>query len=313
MSGLNWRNIVWSFKHVYAGYWSPLTWISHMIDCQLFGLNPGAHHMMNVLYHAVNTVLLFVLLNRLTGALWRSAFVAALFAWHPLRVESVAWACERKDVLCALFWMLALLCYARYTRAKGESSSSSISSSSNSTVFQFLASPAYWLTLFLFACGLMSKPMAVTLPCVLLLLDFWPLRRFTAIAVAKQSGDGSMLQRLIIEKIPFFALSLISCLATCHAASTLSAPLSFRLANSLSGYLRYITKTFAPVDLAVLYPLPAHAPVAGAIAGAVMLLVISLAFIFLSGGAVSAGRMALVSRDARPGHRNCASGLSIHS
>jgi protein O-mannosyl-transferase len=261
-SGLHWRNIVWSFTHFYAGYWIPLTWISHMLDCQLFGLNPGAHHMVNVLIHAANTVLLFVFLNRLTGAQWRSAFVAALFAWHPLHVESVAWACERKDVLCAFFWMLTLLCYARYARAKGESSSSS---SSSSLLF-------YWLALFFFACGLMSKPMVVTLPFVLLLLDFWPFQRFNVLT----------FQRLLVEKIPFFALSLAASLATCHAAPTTATPLSFRLANSLSGYLTYISKTFAPVNLAVLYPLPAHAPVAGAIAGAVVLLLVSLAFILMA-------------------------------
>src|SRR5580698_5836485 len=123
-SGLSWENIRWSFEHVYAGYWAPLTWISHMIDCSLFGLHPAGHHLVNVLIHTVNAVLLFILLNYMTGATgpsplrsdatWRSAFVAAAFAWHPLRVESVAWACERKDVLSGLFWLLALLCYARY-------------------------------------------------------------------------------------------------------------------------------------------------------------------------------------------------------
>jgi protein O-mannosyl-transferase len=272
VSGLRWQNIVWSFTHFHAGYWIPLTWISHMVDCQLFGLNPGAHHMISVLFHAANTVLLFALLNYMTGALWRSAFVAALFAWHPLHVESVAWACERKDVLCAFFWMLTLLCYARFARTKRESSSASCST---------LRNPHYWLALLLFACGLMSKPMVVTLPFVLLLLDFWPLQ----LVGSKQTEDGrvntSTLLRLLIEKLPFLALSLASCLATIHAAPTFAEPLSFRLAKSLAAYLLYMGKTFAPVNLAVIYPLSAHAPVAGAIAGAVVLLACSLIFIFL--------------------------------
>jgi tetratricopeptide (TPR) repeat protein len=278
VSGLNWRNIVWSFTHFYAGYWAPLTWISHMIDCQLFGLNPAAHHMVNVLIHAANTVLLFTLLNRLTGSLWRSAFVAATFAWHPLRVESVAWACERKDVLCAFFWMLTLLCYSRHAQNTGKDGGQGVeiapSRSTRSSILPLLSSPFYWLALLFFACGLMSKPMVVTLPFVLLLLDFWPLGRF-------ERTKGPV--RLVAEKIPFFALSLISCLITAHAAPTSSIPLSFRLANSLSGYLRYISKTFVPVHLAVIYPLPAHPPIAGAIAGAVVVVLVSLVFIFLAG------------------------------
>ncbi|HEV2320536.1 MAG TPA: tetratricopeptide repeat protein [Verrucomicrobiae bacterium] len=280
VSGLRWQNLLWSFTHFYAGYWIPLTWISHMIDCQLFGLNPGAHHMISVLIHAANAVLLFVLLNYMTGAMWRSAFVAALFAWHPLHVESVAWACERKDVLCAFFWMLALLCYAHYVEGKRAPSSSSSSSSSaipQSTIRNVL----YWLALLFFACGLMSKPMVVTLPFVLLLLDFWPLQRVGS----RQTQDGrfnaSTLLRVLIEKFPFLVLSSASCLATVHATPTFGEPLSFRLAKSLAAYLLYLVKIFAPINLAVIYPLPAHTPAVGAIAGALVLLACSLTFIFL--------------------------------
>ena len=152
-------SLSWAFTSGYASNWHPLTWISHMLDYQLFGLNPGAHHLMNVLLHTANTLLLFILLNNLTGAIWRSAFVAALFAWHPLHVESVAWASERKDVLSAFFWMLTLIAYARYTK----------SDTRRTAVKNGLLSPFYWLALIFFACGLMSKPMVVTLPFVLLL------------------------------------------------------------------------------------------------------------------------------------------------
>src|SRR5580658_5099337 len=162
-NGLSWAGILWAFKSGYAANWHPLTWISHMIDCQLFGLNPAGHHLMNVLFHTANSVLLFVLLNKMTGALWRSAVVAALFAWHPLHVESVAWAAERKDVLSAFFWMLTLLCYAGYVTAE---------KSPPVSAFKFFTSPRYWFAVVFFACGLMSKPMVVTLPFVLLLLDF---------------------------------------------------------------------------------------------------------------------------------------------
>jgi protein O-mannosyl-transferase len=276
-SGLSWENIRWSFEHVYAGYWAPLTWISHMIDCSLFGLHPAGHHLVNVLIHTVNAVLLFILLNYMTGTTWRSAFVAAAFAWHPLRVESVAWACERKDVLSGLFWLLTLLCYVRSARSRVHGLQSTVQSppmavNPPSSILHFLSSPIYWLALLFFACGLMSKPMVVTLPCVLLLLDFWPLQRFNA----------STLQRLILEKIPFFALSLIDCIATyrnCDAgASSSTEPLSFRMIHSFWGYLQYISKTFMPIHLAVLYPLPAHIPIALGLVGAVLVLGFTIAF-----------------------------------
>src|ERR1019366_7619754 len=179
-AGLTWVGVIWAFQSGAAANWHPLTWLSHMLDCQLYGLNPGGHHSTNLLFHVANTLLLFLLLKQLTGALWRSAFVAALFAWHPLHVESVAWAAERKDVLSAFFWMLALMAYTRY--AQKQSRVEGRGSRENSAVPALdsgLWTLDYGLALLFFACGLMSKPMVVTLPFVLLLLDFWPLNRFS--------------------------------------------------------------------------------------------------------------------------------------
>jgi protein O-mannosyl-transferase len=265
-NGLSWAGIIWAFKSGYAANWHPLTWISHMVDCQLFGLNPAGHHLVNVLFHTANTLLLFVLLNYMTGAMWRSAFVATLFGWHPLHVESVAWAAERKDVLSAFFWMLTLIAYARYVT--GEKRAGLFSS--------FLLSPFYCLALFFFACGLMSKPMVVTLPFVLLLLDFWPLQRLKL----------STIQRLIIEKIPFFALSITTCIVTYRVQKTGGAvsgdPLSFRIENALWAYERYIAKIFWPSDLAIVYPFQTQGLMGLAIVAGLILGICSLAFIFLS-------------------------------
>ncbi len=156
--GVSWSGIVWAFSTFEQGNWHPLTWISHMLDCQLYGLNPAGHHLTNALLHTANTLLVFCLLRRMTGKIGPSAFVAALFGWHPVHVESVAWASERKDVLCAFFWLLAMMAYVSYVKKTRPG--------------------MYLLALVLFACSLMSKPMAVTLPtCVLLLVDFWPLNQ----------------------------------------------------------------------------------------------------------------------------------------
>jgi protein O-mannosyl-transferase len=265
--GLTWSGIVWAFQNSYAANWHPLTWISHMMDCQLFGIhNPAGHHLVSVLFHTANTVLLFLLLNMMTGAVWRSAFVAALFAWHPLHVESVAWASERKDVLSAFFWMLALIAYAKYAMRKTERSLVS--------AFAFLGSGFYWLAWFFFACGLMSKPMIVTLPFVLLLLDFWPLQRFKL----------STVPRLVIEKIPFFVLMFASCAITLAVQqnarwSSASLPFSFRLANTLLSYVRYISKIFLPEDLALIYPYPHFWPLGGIVTAAAVLVVLSIIFV----------------------------------
>jgi protein O-mannosyl-transferase len=261
-SGLTWTNIIWAFTSSDAANWHPLTWISHMADCELFGVNAAGHHLTNLLFHTANSLLLFLLLKKLTGAIWRSFFVAALFAWHPLHVESVAWASERKDVLSAFFWMLALLAYARFADL--------------SKIKSLKAKVFYALALFLFACGLMSKPMVVTLPFVLLLLDFWPLNRFEFSARA--------IRILIAEKIPFFALSLASCLITYRVQngalwSSNSLSFGFRLANALMSYTRYISKIFWPTDLALIYPYPHFWPLAGVIIVAVLLVMLSAIFI----------------------------------
>ena len=180
-NGLTWDGIQWAFTTGHGSNWHPLTWLSHMTDCELFGLNAGAHHSVNVLFHAVNAVLLLLLLFRLTGALWPAAFIAALFAWHPLHVESVAWISERKDVLSTCFALLSLLAYVRYV-ASDRVGRRPVTANRNSDAVAAhdwpLVRHFYWLALFLFALGLMAKPMLVTLPFVMLLLDYWPLQRF---------------------------------------------------------------------------------------------------------------------------------------
>jgi tetratricopeptide (TPR) repeat protein len=262
--GLTWPNIVWAFEPTgYAANWHPLTWISHMADCQLFGLHPAGHHFVNVLFHTADALLLFILLHNLTGAIWRSAFVAALFAWHPLHVESVAWASERKDVLSAFFWMLALITYASYAKKEKRAAD-----------FSLLASSNYWLALLFFACGLMSKPMVVTLPFVLLLLDFWPLQRFNL----------STFLRLFLEKTPFFALMIGSCLMTLVVQknalwSSASLPFQFRLANAFMSYTRYLSKIFCPTNLALIYPYPHSWPLGGVVVAAAVLGILSIVFI----------------------------------
>jgi len=271
-AGITWDGIVWAFTSTDASNWHPLTWISHMLDCQLFGFHAAGHHLVNVLFHTANTVLLFLLLNRLTGALWRSALVAALFAWHPMHVESVAWASERKDVLSAFFWMLTLLAYARFTRGaeRGAPGPEHSGSHPPSAIF-------YLLALLSFACGLMSKPMVVTLPFVLLLLDFWPIHRV-------QGSTFKVLSRLIVEKIPFFLLSLGSCLVTYraqHAAfwSPDSLPLPLRLMNVLMAYVRYISKLLWPTDLALIYPYPHFWPMPVVVIVTVVLLLLTTVFV----------------------------------
>jgi hypothetical protein len=229
--GLTFRGILWAFScHAYN--WHPLTWLSHMLDCQLYGLSPGGHHLSNVILHTATVIALFLVLRQMTGALWRSAFVAAVFAIHPLRVESVAWVAERKDVLSALFFMLTIGAYARYAR------------------HPWSAARYGWVVL-LFVLGLMSKAMLVTLPVVLLLLDYWPLRRM---ASRKLSG-------LVLEKLPLLALSAAGCATTLLAQtrilqSTELFPLPLRVANSLVSCMVYLGQMFWPVGLAAFYPYP---------------------------------------------------------
>ncbi len=271
--GLTLRSVIGAFTATYASNWHPLTWLSHMLDCQLYGLNPGGHHVTSLLFHITNTLLLFLVLRRMTGALWKSGFVAALFALHPLHVESVAWVAERKDVLSTFFWMLTMWAYVRYSKQPSFSS--------------------YLLALLSFALGLLSKPMLVTLPFVMLLLDYWPLGRF-------QFGQGSghqnpPLQRvsifyLVMEKVPFFVLSGVSSFLAFFAqqrggavGSLKAYALETRMANALISYVRYIERMIWPNRLAVLYPFPEGFHL-WEIVGAILLLVC------ISGLVIRAGR-----------------------
>jgi len=241
--GVTFNGIGWAFTSFHASNWHPVTWISHMLDCGLFGLNPGAQHIVSALIHAVNAVLVFVLLLQLTGKLWPAAVVAALFAWHPLRVESVAWISERKDVLSMFFGLLGLLAYTQHARR-------SVSKTSRS----------YWLALLFFALGLMAKPMLVTLPFVMLLLDWWPLGRFNS------GNRRSRIPQLVLEKAPFFLLVIISSVLTVLAQRTEAVvalenvPLGLRLKNAIVACGGYLLKTILPTNLAVIYPLPKVIP-----------------------------------------------------
>ncbi len=270
-NGLTWTGVKWAFTTWYAGNWHPVTWLSHMLDCELFGLNAGAHHLVSVLFHAANAALLFLLLLRLTGKLWPTAFVAALFAWHPLHVESVAWISERKDVLSTFFALLTLLAYTRYAQQ--------MTSAQVRSRFTFHVSRFYWLALAFFALGLMSKPMLVTLPFVMLLLDYWPLQRAHGERPAVANWS-----RLVLEKWPFFVLAAASCVITYPAqkegelvVSLEEMPLEYRLGNALLAYNLYLLKTFWPVHLAILYPLPKTIPLPAVFIAAVVLIAISVA------------------------------------
>jgi protein O-mannosyl-transferase len=250
-SGLSFSSIAWAFTTFHAGNWHPLTWLSLMTDSQLFGTNPMGYHLVNVALHTANSALLFLLFRSMSGALWRSALVAALFALHPLHVESVAWIAERKDVLSGLFWILTLLCYTAYVKQSKRS--------------------MYLLSLALFALGLMAKPMLVTIPAVLLLIDFWPLKRIRIPFFADSNAAGApastvieltRLRDLVVEKIPFLALATISSVVTFYAQSHAGAvaalnrlALSDRISNAFWSYIGYVRKMFFPYDLAVYYPL----------------------------------------------------------
>ncbi|MEN6459308.1 MAG: tetratricopeptide repeat protein [Thermoguttaceae bacterium] len=226
--GLSWQAVGWAFTHRYFGNWDPMTWISHMADWQLYGPNAGGHHLTNVLLHAATAVLLFVLLRQMTGAVWSSALAAALFALHPLRVESVAWVTERKDVLSGLFCMLTLLAYWDYVRRP-------------------FSMVRYLTVLVLFALGLMAKPMLVTLPCVLLLLDVWPLGRM--------KPQWRVVLRLTVEKVPLLALVAGCCAITVWAEGVRLheyLPVRWQLGNALLSYVAYLRQCFYPIDLSPL-------------------------------------------------------------
>lgn len=293
--GFSWPGVKWACESVVAGNWHPVTMLSHMADYQIYGLSPGGQHFTNVLLHAANTVLLFWLLLAMTKRgqpvptpiidttgrkagtlrsetqsatynLWPCALTAALFGLHPLHVESVAWISERKDVLSGFFWMLTLLCYARYSRWESPQSTvrtpqSGVHGPQSRWVF-------YILALLFFACGLMSKSMLVTLPFVMLLLDFWPFQRFNV----------STFHRLTVEKIPFLALAIIFCVITYLVQKDAGAvvplkyfPMQDRLANAMVSYAHYLGKTFWPDSLAMLYPYQHWT--AGEIAGSTILFI----------------------------------------
>ena len=269
--GLTLENVIWAFTDTSAGFWHPLTWLSHMLDCQLFGLNPGVHHLTNLLFHLANTLLLFWVLSRMTGRPWASTFIAALFALHPLHVESVAWVSERKDVLSTFFWILTMGLYLRYVEQPG--------------IHRYL------LVLLSFTLGLMSKAMLVTLPFVLLLLDYWPLGRFLFKQDSKSSllpapgiahHQGLSLFHLVREKIPLWILSGTWCVLTFFAEKSSGAiggletiPLGTRLANAISSYGLYLERMIWPRNLAVYYPFPDMVPTGQVVLGGILLLGIS--------------------------------------
>lgn len=315
--GLTWSGILWAFQSGHASNWHPVTWISHMVDCQLYGLNPAGHHLTNLLFHVVNTLLIFLLLQRMTGSVWRCASVAALFAWHPLHVESVAWASERKDDLSTFLFLLALWAYVRYVEKsvgkRQEPGAGSPTPASEHPHLGSLSTPDplpstrhasryYLLSLVLFVLGLMSKPMVVTLPFVLLLIDFWPLQRlqFPAlrsswfklrgsgfeVPTAARTPQSSTLWPLVREKLPFFALALAASVVTYlvqqagGAVSSLEL-VSFpsRIANALVVYVRYLSLTVWPAHLAVIYPYFRHLSPASVAAAALLLLGLSSVFL----------------------------------
>ncbi|PYI62458.1 MAG: hypothetical protein DMC60_02430, partial [Verrucomicrobia bacterium] len=263
--GLTRAGLAWAFTTFHVANWHPLTWISHMVDCQLFGMNAGGHLLVNALIHAANTLLVFWFLLRTTHARWPSALVAALFALHPLHVESVAWASERKDTLSTFFGLLSLIAYVRYVEAP--------------------SSIRYVWTAITLALGLLAKPMLVTWPFVMLLLDYWPLGRWQS---AKSKAQEKKLIKLILEKIPLFILVAASAVITLIAQSRGGAvrtlahePLALRLSNTLVSYAKYLLLTFWPNDLAVYYPLAPGGIPGWQIVGAAFLLIGITAFCFL--------------------------------
>ncbi len=291
LNGLTWDGVIWAFTTNCSFNWHPLTWLSLMLDCQLFGANPGLMHLVNLLLHLANTLLLFAVLRKMTDALWPSAFVAAAFAIHPMHVESVAWIAERKDVLSTLFLLLTLAAYVSYVRRPGL--------------------VRYVLTVLLFALGLLVKPMLVTLPVLLLLLDYWPLlrfatkgrplERFTAPKTIKTLGGKSdksvpipdrrrILYRIIAEKVPFFALSAVSSVITFLVQLGSSAvvdinslPLKYRFANAFLSYARYTGKLFWPQNLAVFYPFDTDSFASWQVVMCVLLLIVISIFVIRFG------------------------------
>ena len=272
-SGITPATVKWAFSTTFASNWHPLTWISHMVDYQLYRLKPAGHHLTNFLFHVLNAVLLFFVLKMMTGSLIKSACVALLFGLHPLHVESVAWVSERKDVLSTFFMLIAMVSYSQFVLSAKR---------------RF-----YFCAIIAFALGLMSKPMLVTLPFVLLLLDYWPFLRIkTARSEMKRIIGQKTLRSfyfLIIEKIPFFVLSALSCIVTYAAqhagnavVTTVRIPLFDRICNAAVSYVTYIGKMIWPVNSALYYPYSERQSLWLSIGAAVLLLCITVAFIRLA-------------------------------
>jgi tetratricopeptide (TPR) repeat protein len=261
--GLTRESVAWAFTAFHASNWHPIAWLSHMLDVELYALNPRGHHRSSVLLHAAAAVTLFWALVAMTGAAWRSGFVAALFALHPLHVESVAWVSERKDVLSALFAFAALIAWTRWVQRR--------------------SAAGYALALVAFALGLGSKPMLVTFPFALLLLDVWPFARLDASAWPRGAEARARLRALLVEKLPFFALTIASAVVTVLAQHSTGAiqnferyPLLNRLLNALSSYPAYLLKAVWPSGLSPFYPYPAYWSLEGLLASALLLAVVSV-------------------------------------
>jgi protein O-mannosyl-transferase len=260
LGGLGWSALQWAFTTGGDFYWHPLTWLSHQLDASLFGTNAGGHHVVSVVLHAAATLLLFAFLRRVSGVTWRSALVAALFGLHPLRVESVAWVAERKDVLSGVFWMLTMAAYAFHARHPGWR--------------------RYLLVAVAFGAGLMAKPTIVTLPIVLLLLDIWPLGRWTpAGGLATSLRPQATGQSFLVEKLPLLAMSAVVAVATVVFQARAGAvgglgvlPLAYRVSNALVSYVAYVGMTIWPVNLAAFYPYPPDLPAWWKVMGAAALL-----------------------------------------
>ncbi len=264
-AGLKPANILWAFTAFHEANWHPVTWVSHMADCQFFGLNSGSHHLVNLFLHAANVLLLFFLLQKATGGVWRSFLVCALFAVHPLNVETVAWVAQRKTLLCTLFFLLTVAAYGCYVRRPGWA--------------------RYLLVMSAFALALMSKAMAVSLPLVLLLFDYWPLQRFQELPIQRR------WIRLALEKLPLLAMSVVSSVVTMVAqrsggtvAEISALPFYVRLENAIGSYVAYIGKMLWPANLSVFYPHPQHAlPSLEVLAFAAILIALTLAVLYLRG------------------------------
>ncbi len=293
--GLTWPGIVWGATTCFYEYWHPLMWWSHMLDCQLFGMNAGPHHLVSLGFHLANTALVFLLFRQMTGMLWRSAMVAALFGLHPLHVESVAWLAERKDLLSTFFWLLSVWAYVAYFQRSDPRNPAPDGAGDGGAKLPRENPPTtvtgdgrkyYWLSVFLFLLGLMSKPMVVTLPFVLMLLDYWPLNRISDFKfrssdwAGKGRNDG--LAGMIQEKWPFFGLTALFCFITWfsvkrgnYVVSSNSLPLAVRLVNVPVTYVHYLWNTFYIGHNSVMYLMRNGLPAWEVLGAALMLVAIT--------------------------------------